>query len=186
MSGQNDTGGPQLTSCRSMHTWVPARNQKSATFRTAHHCWTALRALPSAIGNSQIRTLKASWPTGDSVTSSSHSMTRSTGAPGCEVFLVQTQQGQVLQTLSSFFCFRDASIRFQEFPCFNKTYWISLHSWISIMLHIWKTRPINRVIKTSRVPTQIRGKIFSHLMAFAVTCFASHFLLLATTSLSQG
>ena len=93
------------------HSWHPVEactpelqpSKPSATGGTAHHCWTALRASPSAIGNSQIRTLKASWPTGDSVTSSSHSMTRSTGAPVVRFFLVQTQQGQVLQTLSSFF-----------------------------------------------------------------------------------
>lgn len=125
------------------HSWHPVEactpelqpSKPSATGGTAHHCWTALRASPSAIGNSQIRTLKASWPTGDSVTSSSHSMTRSTGAPVVRVFLVQTQQGQVLQTLSSFFLLSRCFDRVPRISMLQ--YWISLHSWIS-MLHMEK------------------------------------------------
>ncbi len=131
MSGQNDTGGPQLTSRRSMHTWVTA--QPSIRITDAPML-AQLRALPSAIGNSQIRTLKASWPTGDNrtwqkktaapmdryeslwtcATSSSHSM-QHLPQWGHQVRCACTQQQ--VQSLSSM-CFRDASIVLSR--CFDQ------------------------------------------------------------------
>ena len=126
------------------HSWHPVEactpelqpSKPSATGGTAHHCWTALRALPSAIGNSQIRTLKASWPTGDSVTSSSHSMTRSTGAPVVMFFLCKHNKDRFFKLWVLFFAFEMLRSGFKNFHASIK-YWISLNSWIS-MLHMEK------------------------------------------------
>ena len=173
MSGQNDTGGPQLTSCRSMHTWVTAIK----AIRHGRHSASLLNSTQSlAICHRQLTDsnlegfMAHRWqchlllPFHDEV----H------GGTGCKVFF----GANTTRTGSSnfeffFFAFEMLRSGFKNFHASIKC-WISLHSWIS-MLHIWKTT-LNRGIKTSRVPTQIRGKIFSHLMTFAVTCFASHFL----------
>ena len=135
MSGQNDTGGPQLTSCRSMHTWVTAIK----AIRHGRHSASLLNSTQSlAICHRQLTDsnlegfVAHGWqchlllPFHDEV----HRGT------GCDVFFMQTQQGQVLQTLSSFFAFEMLRSGFKNFHASIK-YWISLNSWIS-MLHMEK------------------------------------------------